>query len=40
MTLLINTIIQFINKTIKMNPIDLTDDSYAQYNEDFNKKRS
>ena len=40
MTLLINAIIQFINKTIKMNPIDLTDDSYAQYNEDFNKKRS
>ena len=40
MMLLINTITQFIklHKTIKMKPIDNTDDSYAEYNEDFNKK--
>ena len=25
-------------KTIKMKPIDVTDDSYAKYNENFNKK--
>ena len=27
-----------VNKTIKTKPIDVTDDSYAEYNEDFNKK--
>ena len=27
-----------VRKTIKMKPIDITDDSYAEYNEDFNKK--
>ena len=27
-----------VHKTIKMKPIDNTDDSYAEYNEDFNKK--
>ena len=27
------------HKTIKMKPIDVTDDSYAEYNEDFNEKR-
>ena len=27
-----------IDKTIKMKPIDVTDDSYSEYNEDFNKK--
>ena len=27
-----------VHKTIKMKPIDVTDDSYAEYNEDFNKK--
>ena len=27
-----------IHRTIKMKPIDVTDDSYAEYNEDFNKK--
>ena len=27
-----------INRTIKMKPIDVTSDSYAEYNEDFNKK--
>ena len=26
------------HKIIKMKPIDVTDDSYAKYNEDFNKK--
>ena len=27
-----------VHKTIKMKPIHVTSDSYAQYNEDFNKK--
>ena len=27
-----------VHKTIKMKPIDVTSDSYAEYNEDFNKK--
>ena len=27
-----------IHKTIKMKPIDVTNDSYAEYSEDFNKK--
>ena len=27
-----------VHKTIKIKPIDVTDDSYAEYNEDFNKK--
>ena len=27
-----------VHKTIKMKPIDVTDDSYAEYNEDSNKK--
>ena len=27
-----------VHKTIKMKPIDVTDDSYAENNEDFNKK--
>ena len=27
-----------VHKTIKMKPIDVTDDSYVEYNEDFNKK--
>ena len=27
-----------VHKTIKMKPIDVTDDCYAEYNEDFNKK--
>ena len=27
-----------VHKTIKMKPIDFTDDFYAEYNEDFNKK--
>ena len=27
-----------IHRTIKMKPIDVTDDSYIEYNEDFNKK--
>ena len=26
------------HKTIKMKPIDVTDNSYAEYNENFNKK--
>ena len=27
-----------VHRTIKMKPIDITSDSYAEYNEDFNKK--
>ena len=27
-----------VHKTIKMKPIDVTGDSYAEYNDDFNKK--
>ena len=27
-----------VRNTIKMKPIDVIDDSYAEYNEDFNKK--
>ena len=27
-----------VHGSIKMRPIDVTDDSYAEYNEDFNKK--
>ena len=27
-----------VHRTIKMKPIDVTADSYAEYNEDFNKK--
>ena len=27
-----------VHKTIKMRPIDITDDSYAEYNKDFYKK--
>ena len=29
-----------VHKTIKMKPIDVTADSYAEYNEDFNKKKN
>ena len=35
MILLINTITQFIEK-IEMKPVEVTSDSYAEYNEDFN----
>ena len=27
-----------VHETIKMKPIDVTDNSYAEYNKDFNKK--
>ena len=27
-----------VHKNIKMKPIDVRDDSYVEYNEDFNKK--
>ena len=27
-----------VHRAIKMKPIDITDDSYAEYNEDFNEK--
>ena len=29
-----------VHKTIKMKPIDVTDNSYAECNEDFNKKKN
>ena len=38
MILLINTITVY--RTIKMKPIDVTSDSYAEYNEDSNEKDS
>ena len=40
MILLINTnkYNNTVHRTIKMKPIDVTDYSYAEYNEDFNKK--
>ena len=37
---IVNNYNNTIHKTIKMKPADVTDDSYAEYNEDFNKKRS
>ena len=37
MILLINTIAQFI-ELLKWKPNDVTSNSYAEYNEDFNKK--
>ena len=30
--------INTVHRTIKMKPIDVTGNSYAEYNEDFNKK--
>ena len=39
MILSINTIIQFTeHRTIKMKPINVTDDSFVEYNEESNKK--
>ena len=35
---IVNKYSNIVHKTIKMKPIDITDDSYAEYNEDFNKK--
>ena len=35
-----NTYNNTVHKTIKMKAIDITDDSYAEYNKDFNKKGS
>ena len=35
---IINKYNNTVQKTIKIKPIDVTDDSYAEYNEDFNKK--
>ena len=32
---IVNTYNNTVHKTIKMNPTDVTDDSYAEYNEDF-----
>ena len=29
-----------VHRTIKMKPIDITDDFYVEYSEDFNKKKS
>ena len=29
-----------VHRTIKMKPIDVKSDSYAEYNEDFNQKKS
>ena len=35
---IVNKYNNYYHRTIKMKPIDVTDDSYAEYNEDFNKK--
>ena len=35
---IVNKYINTVHKTIKMKPIDVTDDSYPEYNEDFIKK--
>ena len=35
---IVNKYNNIVHKTVKMKPIDVTDDSYAEYNEDFNKK--
>ena len=35
---IVNKYNKAVHETIKMKPIDVTDDSYAEYNEDFNKK--
>ena len=37
---IINKYNNTVHKTIKMKPIDVTGDSYVEYNEDFIKKRS
>ena len=35
---IVNKYNKAVHKTIKMKPIDVTGDSYVEYNEDFNKK--
>ena len=35
---IVNKYNKTVHKTIKTKPIDVTSDSYAEYNEDFNKK--
>ena len=37
---IVNKCNNMVHKTIKMKPIDVTDDSFAEYNEESNKKRS
>ena len=37
---IINKYNNTVHRTIKMKPIDVTSDSYAEYDEDFNKKGS
>ena len=37
---IVNKFNNTVLKTIKMNPIDVTSDSYAEHNEDFNKKNA
>ena len=35
---IVNKYINTVHRTIKMKLMDVTDDSYGEYNEDFNKK--
>ena len=35
---IVNKYNNIVHKTFKMKPIDVADDPYAEYNEDFNKK--
>ena len=37
---IVNKYNNMVHKTIKMKPIDVTSDSFAEYNEDSNKKKS
>ena len=34
---IVNKYNNMVHKTIKMKPIDVTNDSYVEYNKDFNK---
>ena len=37
---IVNKYIDTVHRTTKMKPIDVTSDSYAEYNEDSNEKNS
>ena len=36
---IVNKYNNMVHRTIKMKPIDVTSDSYAEYNEDFNETK-
>ena len=37
---IVNKYNNIVHRTIKMKPIEITSDCYAEYNEDFNEKKS